>query len=585
MRCGLPSRRGGRKTIAPGPCQIIYKSTNLLLRGAHTEALEILSAAVLRYSDHAAILTRYGDALYQTGEISAARDAYRRALALDESLFQAWYGRGMAEYSFEGYTVAIRCFRQALALEPRDADARFHLGSALFQMGEVDAAIDELRLAARSRAWRRRSLRQIAAIIPGSPSRGNAAILEARRIWASMEAELERPSVRKLRGAPKSEKLRIGYLCSFFQHRNWMKPVWGVINRHDRYAFEIHLFADRGDPTAECGYQANPSDFIHCITDLSNQTAAERISEVGVDILVDLNGYSLPDRQGIFMRRPARTVLGWFNMYATTGISAFDYIIGDAAVIPPEEERFYSERVLRVPGSYLAFSVVYPVPAVLPPPCLHNGYITFGCLAPQYKITGEVIAVWQRILCAAPTARLLLKSTCLDDASNRAAVIAQFAAHGTAAERLVLEGPVEHYEFLEAYNRVDIVLDTFPYNGGTTTSEALWQGVPVLTFNGDRWVGRISRSILLAAGLPEWVAPSREGYIERAIELASSTETPRQLASLREILRNRLADSAACDTTTLCRELEQLYRFVASHGRRHLRRASPAHGVNSLSGN
>jgi predicted O-linked N-acetylglucosamine transferase (SPINDLY family) len=534
--------------------------------------LQILRAAVVRYSNDASILTRFGDALYQTGQISKARDAYRRAVMLDDSLLQAWYGRGMAEYSLQHYPGAIECFRQALAMDPRDAEMHFYLGTAMFQLGEVDAAVEELLLAAKAKGWRRRALSGVAVIIPGSPSFGNQSILDARRKWATLEEKFERPKItRTHRGGGKlarSDKLRIGYVSSFFTRPNWMKPVWGVINHHDRSHFEIHLFADGGNPQVGVGYQADASDVVHDVTALTNRALAERISRAGIDVLVDLNGYSSPNRLGVFMHRPARTVVGWFNMYASTGVRAFRYIIGDAAVIPPDEEPFYSERVLRVASSYLAFSVLYPVPAVVPPPCLSNGYVTFGCLAPQYKITREVIAAWARILQAAPTARLVLKNTCFGNELNRAFLLGKFGQHGVAPERLLLEGPADHYDFLCAYNRVDIALDTFPYNGGTTTTEALWQGVPVLTFHGDRWVSRISHSILLAAGLENWVEPSLEAYIQRAIEIGLSPEMPSRLASLREIMRSRLTRSAACDTKTLCRELEQHYRFLASR-RRH----------------
>lgn len=564
-----------QRSTDPNPDWIIETSTNLLLRGAFRDALKILTPAAASYPDNGSIIARLGDALYQTGDVVAARDAYRRALALDNSLFQAWYGQGMAEYSFEGYAASIRCFRQALALRPRDSDARLHLAAALFQTGQVDPAIDELLAVARNARWRRRALQKLAVFVPGSASRGNQAILDLRRRWAKLQERAEGVNRPRLFRGTSSAKLRIGYVSSFFHHRNWMKPVWGVINHHDRSAFEIHLFADRANPTAESGYQPNSADRIHSITKLSNEDAARRIAKAGIDVLVDLNGYSIADRLGIFMRKPARTIVAWFNMFATTGIRAFDYIIGDAAVIPPPEERFYTERVLRVCGSYLAFLVSYPVPGVAPPPSLRNKYITFGSFAPQYKITPEIVAIWSRILRDAPSARLMLKSICLENAENRAALIAQFAAHGVAPEHLHLEGPDEHYKFLEAYSRIDVALDTFPYNGGTTTAEALWQGVPVLTFNGDRWVARTSRSILLAAGLPEWVSPSAKTYVERAIELAISPESPRWLASMRKEMRAHLLASQACDTEGLCRELERHYLDMAKRKRGQSSRNQP----------
>jgi predicted O-linked N-acetylglucosamine transferase (SPINDLY family) len=339
-----------------------------------------------------------------------------------------------------------------------------------------------------------------------------------------------------------------------------MKAVWGFSNEHDRSAFEIHLIWDLENPSAANGYRRDARDSIHDINGLSNEDAARRIRKAGIDILVDLNGYSFPNRLGLFMRKPVAIQFAVFSMYATTGIREYDYVVSDIAALPEAEERFCTERVLRVSGSYLAFRVQYPVPRLVPPPCVENGFVSFGCLAPQYKITDEVIATWAQILTRAPGSRLLLKSTCLEQSSNRAAVLARFARFGISSERIILEPPAEHFKFLKTYARIDIALDTFPYNGGTTTMEALWQGVPVLTFNGDRWASRTSRTLVLAAGLAEWDMPSRGDYVERAIALANSPETPAKLAQLRRGMRARLLASAACDGNGLCRELEQHYR-------------------------
>ncbi|HTU32908.1 MAG TPA: tetratricopeptide repeat protein [Candidatus Acidoferrum sp.] len=569
-------RRPLRSSPRSNPRQIIERSTALLSRGLHAQALKKLTAAVAQHGENANIVTRYADALCCNGRLPDATRAYRRALAIDPSIFQAWFGLGFARLSLRAFSEAIPCFERALALEPRDPDARLHLASALFHAGEIDAAIARITRAANTNKLKRQALRKIATIIPGSPSLSNRDILDARRKWARIEERAGRlsraskpwknpQSVKK--SVEKSAKIRIGYVSSFFQDRNWMKPVWGVINHHDRSAFEVHLFADRGNPNAQSGYHSNRSDRIHDVTNLSNDDVAARIRKARVEVLVDLNAYSAPQRLGIFMRRPARNIVGWFNSFATSGIRAFTHIIGDAEVIPPSEERFYTERVLRVAGSYLAFSVLYPVPRVVPPPCLRNGYLTFGCLAPQYKITPGVIDAFARILRGAPSARLLLKSSFLRDSANRAAVLEKFSRKGIRRERLRLEGPEEHYKFLKAYGRVDVALDTFPYNGGTTTMEALWQGVPVLAFSGDRWVGRISQSLLCAAGLREWVEPSLDAYIRRAVNLAQATETRCVLAGLRKRMRPTLSRSGACDSAQLCRGLEEHYRALSSRER------------------
>jgi predicted O-linked N-acetylglucosamine transferase (SPINDLY family) len=243
-------------------------------------------------------------------------------------------------------------------------------------------------------------------------------------------------------------------------------------------------------------------------------------------------------------------------MYATTGISSYDYLIGDDVVIPPGEEKFYCEKIVRVPGSYLTFEVTYPVPNVADPPCLTNNAITFGCLASQYKITNEVIATWSTILQQVPNSSLLLKNGALGSPGAGQFVHDLFVRNDVSPTQVRIAGPSDHYQFLETYGEIDIALDTFPYNGGTTTTEAIWQGVPVVTFIGDRWVSRTSASILRAGGLGEVVGQSLEDYIALATSLAKS---PDRLVELRRNMRSRLSASPVCDTEGFARNMERLY--------------------------
>jgi len=511
-------------------------------------------------------LVRNGYGHHLEGNLAVAITAYRKAISLDPGRFDVWYVLGVAESDAGRHGDAIPCLRRALALRPRHARAQFQLGKALFAGGEVDAALHFLRAAARhgDLELRHEALARIARYIPGSPLANNATVLKARRRWAEIEAERhvgERLHPRRRDPGP----LRIGYVSSFFGSRNWMKPVWGVVNHHDRKRLALHLFSDGRPPTHSAGYRPHPTDRIHDIRGLSNRNVAAAIADIGIDVLIDLNGYSAQERLGVFMLRPAPVGIGWFNMYATTGIDTFDYIVGDDVVMPRTEERYYAERVIRVAGSYLAFSVLYPVPQVSPPPCSRGDPFTLGSFASQYKLADEVIAAWAEILNRAPRARLLLRNRALSEACNRKALLERFRRYGPAADRVLLRGPAEHRAFLAAYADIDVALDTFPYNGGTTTTEALWQGVPVLTFQGDRWASRTSASLLQAAGLGEWCLPDLRAYVERAVSLANAPATCRELAQLRSEMRRRLRHSAVCDTAGLCRSLESLYRQVSRH--------------------
>jgi predicted O-linked N-acetylglucosamine transferase (SPINDLY family) len=503
------------------------------------------------------------DALHMAGDLDAAVDAYRRVIAADPGNVAAWHGLGGARLRAYAYGEANDALRHAVRLQPDDLGAWALLGEALFNLGEVEQAIDAYRRAAADASLRAAVEQNVAVMIAGSAEADDAAVLAARRAWGRRLAAGVSPVERPPR-PPSDGKLRIGYVSAFFDKANWMKPVYGVINHHDRDRFEVHLVSLGGDPAAAAGYSDHAHDVIWQVGPADDETVARRLAAAGIDVLVDLNAYSVPKWLRFFLRRPAPVQLAWFNSFATSGLDCFDGIIGDDTVALPLQEDFYTERVLRVRGTYLAFEVLYAVPDVAPPPCTSNdGRLTFGALASAYKLNDLTLDIWARILRSVPTARLLVRANTLADPSNRDHLYARFAKRGIARERLDFAGGAAHFDFLRGYDRIDIALDTFPYNGGTTTTEALWQGVPVLTYAGDRWVARTSASLLRAAGLDAWIARDEEDLLVKAIALARDPATPDRLAKLRAGMRAQLAASAACDTARLCRELEQIYRLLA----------------------
>src|SRR5258707_1334834 len=460
------------------------------------------------------------DALHSAGEIDAAAEAYRRLITADESNFAAWHGLGGVRLRARAYGEASDALHQALRLRPDDLGAWGLLAELLFKLGDVERAIDAYRRVVADRSMRAVAEENLAIIMPGSASAGNADVFAARRAWGRRLAAGVSPVERPER-PPSGGKLRIGYVSAFFDSANWMKPVYGVINRHDRDRFEVHLVSLGGDPSAAAGYVDHAHDVIWQAGSSDDETVARRLAAAGIDVLVDLNAYSAPKGLRLFLRRPAPVQIGWFNSFATSGLDCFDGIIGDDAVIPAAEEGFYTERVLRVQGTYLAFEVLYAVPDVASPPCIsHSRRLTFGALASAYKLNDLTLGLWARTLRTAPAARLLVRAPTLGDPSNRDHLRARFAALGVAHERIDFEGGAAHVDFLRSYDRIDIALDTFPYNGGTTTTEALWQGVPVLTYAGDRWGARTNASLLHAAGPPEWVARDDEDLLTKASALA-----------------------------------------------------------------
>ena len=567
----LELRRIGRFIEAVERCRRLLRSApdltearvclaeSLRATARASEAVDALREGIARQPEVAIMHALLGDALQDLSKRHDAMTAYRAALELDDQLVRAIYGLGCALLALGEFAIAISCFERAVALEPEHARAQQNLGQALFRLGDADAALDRFRLAT-SVTDDLMPLESIALVIPGSPRANNASILSARRAWAERLPKALRASAPTSTEKLTGDRLRIGYVSAFFASANWMKPVWGLINHHDRERFEVHFFSDCPEDSIDAGYRRHPADHIHDISKRSNDDAARSIVDQRVDVLVDLNGFSRMDRLKMFRNRLAPVVVGWFNFYATTGLGGFDWLIGDANVIPADEERFYSERIVRAPGSYLTFEVNYATPPVAPPPCAENGFLTFGSLASQYKITPEVIAAWSRILTECPTSRLVLKNAALKAEWNRDFLRTRFTEQGIDADRIELDGPANHFEFLRKYDAIDVALDTFPYNGGTTTTEAIWQGVPVLAIDGDRWVARTSASILKAGGLDEFVAEDVDGYVRKAVELATSADATKMLNDLRGSMRDRLRSAPVCDVRRFARNMEEIYR-------------------------
>jgi protein O-GlcNAc transferase len=505
-------------------------------------------------------------ALPKFGPTQEAGEPKPHSDRIESNEAREWYSAGCAETSRKEYAEGALCFQKALELCPGWHEAQHNLGRVFFELGMIDEALALFRQGSGG-TNPELSRNAIAVAIPGSPESGLGAVLDARRAWGQQFRHpplrsrprfshcVNRSHTAPLSGLP----LRVGYLSAFFQHDNWMKPVWGLINHHDRRRFQIHLFSDAPRDRIKHGYCGHESDRHYDISGLSNEDAARLIGNSGIDLLVDLNGYSKVSRLPLVALKPAPLIVAWFNMYASSGLDCYDYLVGDQQVIPRAEERFYSEKVVRVPGSYLTFEVNYPVPPVAPPSCLAKGAITFGCLAPQYKITGAAVRAWCAILSEVHGSVLLLRNVALTSLGNRRFVLGLFEKYNISPERVILRGPAPHYRFLRTYDEIDLALDTFPYNGGTTTIEAIWQGVPVVAFWGDRWVSRTSASLLRAGNLGQFVGNSLEDYVSLAIKWGNASDTPSRLAALRHNMRSSLRDSAVCDTAGFARSVERLY--------------------------
>jgi predicted O-linked N-acetylglucosamine transferase (SPINDLY family) len=290
---------------------------------------------------------------------------------------------------------------------------------------------------------------------------------------------------------------------------------------------------------------------------LRNAELAKTIRADRIDMLFDLAGHTARNRLLVFARKPAPIQVTWAGYVGTTGLSAMDYILADRYEIPPEGEPYYREQVLRLPDGYLCYDPPAYAPSVSPLPALSLGFVTFGSFNNPAKISRQVIRAWSQILQRVPQSRLILKYNGMDDVANVNRLASEFSNHGVDPVRIECLGWSPHEGLLAAYSHIDIALDPFPYNGGLTTCEALWMGVPVITCPGQTFPSRHSLSHLSVVGLTETIARDREEYVGLAVALATDLT---RLAALRAGLRDRVAASPLCDGQRFARGLMHVLR-------------------------
>jgi predicted O-linked N-acetylglucosamine transferase (SPINDLY family) len=278
------------------------------------------------------------------------------------------------------------------------------------------------------------------------------------------------------------------------------------------------------------------------------------VRQDGIDILVDLAGHSGANRLMLFARKPAPVQASWLGYPNTTGIAAIDFRITDAIADPPSADALHSETLVRLADGFLCYQPPGDARSVAPLPAFAAGHVTFGSFNNLAKVTPEVVRRWATILGAVPGSRLMLKSHSFADAGTSDRYGGLFAASGIAAERLDLLPRILATEgHLASYHRIDIALDPFPYNGTTTSCEALWMGVPVVTLAGSRHAGRVGASLMSRLGLDALVAADEAAYVATAARLAGDLPA---LTALRDGLRERMRRSKLCDAAGFAREME-----------------------------
>ena len=356
-------------------------------------------------------------------------------------------------------------------------------------------------------------------------------------------------------------KLKIGYVSPDFRTHSVAYFLEPLLKSHNKENFELFGYYNNSKQDETNSRLKSYFDHWEEVEGLSDEDLADKIYNDQVDILVDLAGHSANNRLAVLAQKPAPIQATWLGYPNTSGLSTIDYRITDEIADPSgESEPFNTEKLIRLENGFLCYQGDKDVPAIHELPYDRNGYFTFGSFNNYVKVTPEVISVWSEILKAVERSRLILKSNQLGDAMTSARCLALFAAHDIKPERITLCGMIpNNADHLAYYGEVDLALDPFPYNGTTTTFEALWMGVPTLTLKGKVHASRVGASILSRIGLHSYVAGTVEEYVKIA---QSKSQALEELRILRRDLRQQMINSSLCDSADFAKQIEKAYAFM-----------------------
>lgn len=534
-------------------------------RGNALSALQHHDEAVADYDRALAIKPDYPEALNNRAKVllrlmrtDDAIASCDRALIMAPAYADAHNTRGCAMDLLGRFDAALQCYKRALDIKPDHVETLNNRGKALATLGRVDEAIASFRQALAIKPDFCEAHSNLIFWLDFVPN-GFAEHYAERRKWAEIHEKPHAISVRRHGNARDPERrLVIGYVSGDFRKHSASSCFGPVLRRHDRERFEVACYSTSGvedDVTRELRSHA---DRWRWVGGMSDDELAEQIRADGVDILVDLSGHSAGNRLTVFARKPAPVQITAWGNATGTGLSTIDYLFSDPVSAPPEARHLFSETVYDLP-CIATVEMPPDAPPVAMRPETTSGAVTFGSLNRVAKISPGTFTLWGRILCSLPHARLLLKDTALNEETVRLRVLKTLAAEGVAPNRVELRGGTPHAEHLAACHDIDIALDPFPQNGGVTTYETLWMGVPVIALMGISIASRVSAAILTALGLSDWVVNSEEHYVALAVEGAQDAGA---LAALRHSLRAKIVASAAGDLVRYTHAVEGAYRTM-----------------------
>ncbi len=523
--------------------------------GDHTGVVEVISH-VLELDPHTTdAYLLLAQSLEKMGSFDEAITAYEKVLQQHPDCIDALYNKGVLELESFRLGQAARTFEAVIREKPDYGEAHNNLGISLLAQGRVSAAVASFRAAVEMRPDYVTAHSNALMAQQYDPATDAGSLFQEHRNWAALH---DRPRQTFLHNRDPRRPLRIGYVSPDLRSHAVSYFLEPLLRHHRPEQCRVTCYADVKQPDATTARLRSYADQWRNTYGLSEEDFVAQVLRDEIDILVDLAGHTAGHRLTAFGRKPAPIQVSYLGYGNTTGLECMDYRITDEITDPANESSFYTETLVAHPLGFACYAPPPDAPQPAAPPMFEKGCLTFGSFNNLAKISPPVVQLWTRVLQFVPNSKLLLKSPSFNDPEVASYWRGRFQEAGLEQERLELVGRSDTLrDHLDQYRHVDIALDTFPYTGSTTTCEALWMGVPVVTLRGESYVGRMSSSLLQRINAPELIGDSQADYLRIARQLAADAD---HLVEYRNGLRQRMGQSTICDAPAYTHALEELYR-------------------------
>lgn len=496
---------------------MIFRQTNRM------DKAKQLFRKILSHEPHGLIYNELGQTCEHMGCISESMQYYRKAVELKPEYGQLWVNLARVLIETGDREEGLEIFRKAVENEPDNAAIHSNLLFYLHHLPDVNPEI----------------------------------LFEEHLQWSRKHAPKQLAGKAYKNNRVADRKLRVGYISPDFGSHPVTYFFEPLLDGHDRNAVEIYGYGNVRVHSNVTERLKNKFDYYRNVRGLENQSIVEMIEEDHIDILVDLAGHTSDNNLVAMAYKPAPVQVTYLGYLYTTGMQAIDYRLTDGFSETSWSQKHYTEESVLLPNGFYCYQPSEAAGPVSSLPALKNGYITFGVLGSSIKVNSVMIKLWSEILQAVKRSRLILKFSGGNDNKVRDFYFEQFERLGVDRNRIEIAGWGSYTEYLEQYHNIDIVLDTYPKNGATTTFEALWMGVPVISLAGRHQFSRTGLSILSHLGLEKLAVLNSRDYVAQAVSLALEQQC---LAEIRNSLRQRIADSTLCNSRRLAGEVEQAYR-------------------------